>query len=71
MKPIKPLSQSNIRTREILALTNLQSRYELGERNQEEVEVEEELELFIEDDWEKCESIVLLIPNDISWVSRL
>jgi len=42
----------------------------LGEGDEEKVEVEEELELFVEDDGEEGECIVLLISNDIWWVSR-
>jgi hypothetical protein len=42
----------------------------LGESDEEKVEVEEELELFVEDDREEGERIVLLISYDVWWISR-
>jgi len=45
--------------------TNLQRRNELRESNKEEVQVEEELELFVEYDWEESEYVVFLVPHDI------
>lgn len=38
---------------------------ELGESDEEEVEVEEELELFVEDYGEEGEDVVLLVPYDV------
>lgn len=43
--------------------------YELGEGDEEEVEVEEELELFVEYDGEEGECIVLLVSYDVGWKS--
>lgn len=54
-----------------MAPTDFQGRNELGESNEEEIEVEEELELFIEDQGEECGEVVLLVPNNIGRVPRL
>jgi hypothetical protein len=48
--------------------TNLQRRNELRESNEKKVQVEEELELFVEYDWEESEHVVFLVPHDIGRV---
>lgn len=45
--------------------TDAEGRNELREGDEEEVEVEEELELFVEDEGEEGGDIVLLVPNEI------
>jgi len=64
MKPTR-----RIRTRggttKAMKQTDLESRNELGEGDKKEVEVEEELELFVEYDGEECESIIFLISYDV------
>ena len=45
--------------------TDLQCRDELRQRNKKEIEVEEELELLVEHDWQEVERVVFLIPHDI------
>jgi len=49
------------------ALTDPELRDELGECDEEEIEVEEELELLVEHEGEECEYIVLLVPDDVGW----
>jgi hypothetical protein len=46
--------------------TDFECGYKLRECDQEEVEIEEELELFVEYDGQEREGVVLLISNDVS-----
>jgi hypothetical protein len=48
-----------------LAHTYLERGHKLRQRNQEEIQVEEELELLVEHDGQEREGIVLLVPNGI------
>jgi hypothetical protein len=48
-----------------VAQTDLESGNELGEGDEKEVKVEEELELFIEYDGEERECIVFLVSYDV------
>lgn len=51
--------------------TDLESRDKLRQRNKEEVQIEKELELFIQDDGNESEHIVLLISDNVWRESRL
>ena len=51
-----------------MALTDFEGRNELGETNQEEEQVEEELELVEEHHWDEGYHVVLLIPDLVAWV---
>ena len=57
--------------RDAYSRTNLQSGYKLRKRDQEEVQVEKELELFIEYDRKERERVVLLVPDDVGRKSLL
>ncbi len=45
--------------------TDLECRYELRQRNQKEVEVEEEFELLVEHERKECEYVVFLVANHV------
>lgn len=45
--------------------TDLESRNELRERDEEKVQVEEEFELFVEHDGEESDDVVFLIADDV------
>jgi len=52
-------------------LTDLKGGYKLRKCNQKKIEVEEELELFVENDRQKGECVVFLVPDDIGWKACL
>ena len=68
---MKPAARQSFGRTTLSRLTDLECRDELGEGHEEEVQVEEELELFVEDNGKESERVVLLISDDIWWVSRL
>lgn len=54
-----------VRMKHLSPLTDFQSRNELAQSNDKEVEVEKEFELLPEDHWQESEHSVFLISNDV------
>ena len=68
---MKPAARQSLGRTRSIRLTDLECGDELGKSHEEEVQIEEELELLVEHDWEKREDVVLLVSYNVWWVSRL